>query len=73
MKYETSVIDKLFLELSQITKAKTASQLNLEKQIKELAGASTWEEHHAISEIVVSSIENRKPKQFAINWFEENR
>lgn len=33
---QTETIDKLYLELSQITRAKTSSQLAMEKQIEDL-------------------------------------
>ena len=34
MKMETEIVDKLFLELSQITKAKTARELELEDLLR---------------------------------------
>lgn len=33
---ETEIIDKLFLELSQITKAKTKREIELEKDVEQL-------------------------------------
>lgn len=35
---ETETIDKLFLELSQVTKAKTARQIQLEKALEDANG-----------------------------------
>lgn len=69
-KMQTEIIDKLFLELSQITKAKTEREMNLEQAIKEIAAASSWESQAVYAELALAIIEDRAPEQFAIEWLD---
>ena len=39
---ETEIIDRLFLELSQFTKAKTLKELQLQKEVQKLSSALLW-------------------------------
>ena len=65
-KIETESIDRLFLELSQFTKAKTARELRLEGMIRKIAEAGSWEAQGKAAEIALAEIENRLPERWAI-------
>lgn len=69
---ETETLDKLFLEISQFTKAKTSRELLLEKRIREIADAKSWEDQGALAELALADIENRQPERFALEWLDTN-
>lgn len=65
---QTETLDKLYLEWSQFTKAKTARELYLESLIKEIAESKSWESQSALAELALANIEERQPEQFALDW-----
>lgn len=65
---KTETLDKLYLEWSQFTKAKTHRELKLEEQIRIIADSKSWVDQAAFSEIALAEIEDRAPDQFAIDW-----
>lgn len=66
----TETIDKLYLELSQISNAKTGKEIHLENRIREIANSKSWEEQAALAEIALADIEERMPEKFALDWLE---
>lgn len=64
-KIETESIDRLFLELSQFTKAKTAREIKLEAMIRRIATSGSWEAQGKAAEIALAEIENRTPERWA--------
>ena len=62
---ETESIDRLFLEISQFTKAKTEREITLENMIRKIAGTASWEKQGQEAEKALAFIENRQPEQWA--------
>jgi len=62
---ETGTIDKLFLELSQFTQAKTERELHLERWIREIANSTSHDSTSAVAEYALADIENREPEEWA--------
>ena len=69
---ETETLDKLYLEISQFTEAKTKSELYLENMIRNIANATTWEDQAALAEIALADIEKRPVAEFAMEWMKAN-
>ena len=69
---QTETLDKLYLEWSQFTQAKTGRELFLERQIREIAASKSWEEQAAMAELALAGIEDREPEQFATDWIHNN-
>lgn len=68
---QTETLDKLYLEWSQFTKAKTGKELHLEQRIREIAGSKSWEEQSAMAEMALANIEGRLPEKFALDWLDK--
>jgi hypothetical protein len=69
--FETESIDRLYLELSQFTKAKTQREIFLELKIREIAESESWEEQSCMAELAMADIENRQPEQFALDYLDK--
>jgi len=67
---ETETLDKLFLEISQVTGAKTERELLLERSIREIAECKSWEAQAALAEYALADIEDRRPEKFALDWLD---
>jgi|GEM_PF-5886926 len=70
MVLQTETLDKLYLEWSQFTKAKTGRELRLENKIREIAQSKSWEEQAVMAELALADIEDRQPEQFALDWLD---
>lgn len=64
-KIETESIDRLFLELSQFTKARTQREIALERMIRQIAEAGSWEKQGREAEKALAFIEGRLPERWA--------
>lgn len=63
MNTTTETLDKLYLEYSQITGARTARELRYMKLIKDIADAKNWMERAVKVEYALAEIEGREPAQ----------
>ena len=63
---ETEILDKLYLEWSQFTKARTQRELKLMSSMRKIAKAKSWEEQAVIAEYAVADAENREPEDWAV-------
>ena len=62
----TETLDKLYLEWSQFTKAKTARELWLIQMIKDIGNAKSWEAQAVMCEIALAKIEDREIEPWAV-------
>ena len=69
---QTESLDKLFLEISQFTNAKTGRELFLENQIREIASSKSWEEQGCMAEIALAEIEGREPDEFVLDYLDRH-
>lgn len=68
---QTETLDKLYLEWSQFTKAKTGRETQLENLIREIVGADSYQSQAALAELALADIDGREPEQWAIDWLNE--
>jgi len=69
---QTETLDRLYLEWSQFTKARTERELHLEKLIREIAETMSWEQQACRAEIALAFVENRAVAEWVLQTSDVN-